>query len=224
VLCSLQCAPEETPVLPPTSSAHPFQVFLRRTPTLLLSTPTTTICIAHPGPRVTVASDPTRPQARSRNLLYRTVPEETPRHPKGKLPTHWPVHLHSVPLSHQLVLSNLPSKTFIIVFCSLVPCLDSVFSLFQLCPSSAAICYCNSTVRFNKAFSTQFPQPQSTSFISVGVLLRDTYTQALDIGVGRNPPYPPSTLAGPSILNSNLVTLDPTYLVFVKKRLFSRFP
>lgn len=44
-----------------------------------LPTPTTTICIAPPGPRVTVASDPTRPQARFRNLLYHTVPEETPR-------------------------------------------------------------------------------------------------------------------------------------------------
>lgn len=106
-----------------------------------LSTPTTTICIAPPEPRVTVASDPTRPQARFRNLLYHTVPEETPRHPKGKLPTYWPVYLHSVPLSHQLVLSNLPSKTFIIVFCSHVPCLDSFFSLFQLCLSSVTICY-----------------------------------------------------------------------------------
>lgn len=107
-----------------------------------------TTSIAHPGSRVTVASDPTRPQARSRYLLYCTVqfqrrPQDTPRE---NLPTHRSVASPLLFLSLSSIgFINLPSKTFI-VLCSLVPCLDSFSSLFQLCSSSAAICSCSCPV------------------------------------------------------------------------------
>jgi hypothetical protein len=112
------CASEETPVLPPTSSAHPFQVFLRRTP----SGPPS----PHPPnhiyrtPRAQgYSSDPTRPQARSR---YRTVQYSSrgdPKTPQGKIypPTgRW--HLHSLFLSHINWLYQLALENF---YCPLSP-------------------------------------------------------------------------------------------------------
>lgn len=82
------CASEETPVLPPTSSAHPFQVFLRRTPSGPPSHTHPTTSLAHPGPRVTVAIQP------DHKLGLGTVPYTSggdPKTPQGKIdpPTGW---------------------------------------------------------------------------------------------------------------------------------------
>jgi hypothetical protein len=114
------CASEETPVLPPTSSAHPFQVFLRRTPSGSPSHTHPTTSLAHPGPRVTVAIQPDHKLGLG-TVQYSTVPEETPRHPKGKF-THPPVGGISTHCSSLTSIGfiNLPSKTFI-VLCPLVP-------------------------------------------------------------------------------------------------------
>lgn len=114
-----------------------------------------TTSIAHPGPRVTVASDPTRPQARSR---YRTVQEETPRHPKGNF-THPPVGSIStpVPLSHQLAFTTCPRK---LLLSSTPSFLDWIHFPASSSSAQAPPRYVPVAVRFTKALSAHFPQLQ----------------------------------------------------------------
>jgi hypothetical protein len=199
------CAPE-TPVLPPTSSAHPFQVFLRRTEYShsLHRTPT----LPHPSPSLH-RTPRAQGYSSERSNPCRTLPEETPRHPKGKLPTHRPVHLHFCSSLSSIGLVQLALENF---YCLLLPRSLSDFHFSASSSSSqASLRYVHVAVRFNKAPSRPiFPNFQSTSF-SVEVLLRDTYTQDFDIGADRNPPYSPSTLSGPSVLDLNLITLNSTY-------------
>jgi hypothetical protein len=109
------CASEETPVLPPTSSAHPFQVFLRHS--LWLYHPHPPQHNTRPPRAPGYSSDPTRPQARSR---YRTVqfqrrPQDTPRE---NLPTHRSVASPLLFLSHINWLYQLALENF---YCPLLP-------------------------------------------------------------------------------------------------------